>query len=106
MADARRILITPCAMLVIPRLAKRAEGPRNCNRRLLRARVPRLSYVRSLAVCAARDDTHLRVHLSPSAISDMQRAFLHGEGSFFHSFAQGWMRVNGATEIFRTTAKL
>ena len=72
------ILITLCGMLVIPRLAKRA---------------------------AVRDDTHLRDHLSQSAVPDMQGALLHGERGFFHGFAQGGMRVNGAAEIFRAAAE-
>jgi hypothetical protein len=74
-------------------------------------------------VCAARDNTRrcdhdndqivgvvsLQLHGRRSAaslpVTDMQGAFLDGEGGFFHSFAQSGMRVNRAAEIFRTSAE-
>jgi len=45
---------------VIPSRADR-EGPRTCDWRLLILSVAQLAVEGSLAVCAARDDRHLRV---------------------------------------------
>ena len=47
--------------IVIPRLAQRAEGSRNCSEHYLETSRRNFAIARSLAVCAARNDMISRV---------------------------------------------
>ena len=40
------------------------------------------------------------------AVNDVECALLDGKRRFFHCFAESWMRVAGAAEIFRAAAEL
>ena len=40
------------------------------------------------------------------AVNDVESALLDGKRRFFHCFAESWMRVAGAAEIFRAAAEL